>query len=91
MYVSGRNFLIWHGSEPELIVTDVDMIKEILNNKEGAYVQRKFGGPLLDLFGNGLPFSEGQKWSKLRKVADYAFHGQSLKVNLYNSCYSTLI
>ncbi|KAM3359238.1 cytochrome [Capsicum galapagoense] len=75
----GRNFLIWHGSEPELIVTDVDMIKEILNNKEGAYVQRKFGGPLLDLFGNGLPFSEGQKWSKLRKVADYAFHGQSLK------------
>ncbi|PHT33691.1 hypothetical protein CQW23_25491 [Capsicum baccatum] len=75
----GRNFLIWHGSEPELIVTDVDMIKEILNNKEGAYVQRKFGGPSLDLFGSGLPFSEGQKWSKLRKVADYAFHGQSLK------------
>ncbi|MCD7445912.1 hypothetical protein HAX54_024612 [Datura stramonium] len=75
----GRTFLVWHGSEPELVVTDVELIKEILSNKEGALAQRKFGGPLVDLFGNGLPFSEGQKWSKLRKVAEYAFHGQSLK------------
>ncbi|CAN4122018.1 unnamed protein product [Withania somnifera] len=75
----GKNFLVWHGSEPELVVTDVDLIKEILSNKKGALVQRKFGGSLFDLFGDGLPFSEGQKWSKLRKMAEYAFHGQSLK------------
>ncbi|XP_060215856.1 cytochrome P450 CYP749A22-like [Lycium barbarum] len=79
MKLYGRTFLVWHGSQPELVVTDVNLIKEILSNKEGALAQREFDGPLVDLFGNGLPFSEGQKWSKLRKVAEYAFHGQSLK------------
>ncbi|XP_060215855.1 cytochrome P450 CYP749A22-like [Lycium barbarum] len=75
----GRIFLFWHGSHPELVVTDVDLIKEILSNKEGSFLQHKLAGPLEDLFGDGLPFSEGQKWSKLRKVAEIAFHAQSLK------------
>ncbi|KAH7839468.1 hypothetical protein Vadar_004535 [Vaccinium darrowii] len=33
----GKNYLMWHGPQAQLVVTEPELIKEILNNKDGAY------------------------------------------------------
>lgn len=51
-------------------------------NKEGAY-QKKFIQNYVDKFlGDGLLASQGEKWLKMRKLANHAFHGESLKVSI---------
>ncbi|KAM3707056.1 hypothetical protein ACJW31_03G196000 [Castanea mollissima] len=75
----GKNFLLWNGSQPELIVTEPELIKEILNNRDNTYVKEKPGGYIDKLLGDGLVFSTGEKWTKMRKLANNAFHAESLK------------
>lgn len=72
--------------EAQLIITDPEMIKEVLNDKRKNYPKAKLGSDLFRIFGNGLVTSEGQRWAKSRKIANFAFHGDSLKViiNLIN-------
>ncbi|KAK4479839.1 hypothetical protein RD792_015381, partial [Penstemon davidsonii] len=48
-------------------------------NKEGMYLKMKVKGPAKKLLGDGLVMTEGEKWSKLRKIANHAFYAQSLK------------
>ncbi|KAG5594953.1 hypothetical protein H5410_036185 [Solanum commersonii] len=31
------------------------------------------------ILGDGLPTSKGEKWAKMRKLANHVFHGESLK------------
>ncbi|KAF6147033.1 hypothetical protein GIB67_036752 [Kingdonia uniflora] len=75
----GRNYLSWHGSTAQLIVTEPDLMKEILNNKNGDFVKTKTVGFLLKLLGDGLVTSEGKKWVRQRKLANPAFHAENLK------------
>ncbi|CAK9316778.1 unnamed protein product [Citrullus colocynthis] len=79
MSETGRSFLQWYGNEAQLIITDPEMIKEVLNDKQKSYPKAKLGSHLLRIFGNGLVTSEGQRWAKSRKIANFAFHGDSLK------------
>lgn len=60
-----------------------ELCKEILNNKEGAYPKRKLQGFVKKLVGDsmGTSTTEGGKWRKLKKLANHAFHGESLKVS----------
>jgi PHYB activation tagged suppressor 1 len=67
-----------------LIITEPELIKEILNNKDRAYPKAKAPNYVKQLLGDGLVTSEGEKWLKMRKLANHAFHGGSLKVN---SCF----
>ncbi|KAF6140063.1 hypothetical protein GIB67_001804 [Kingdonia uniflora] len=75
----GRTVLSWHGSKPQLIITDPDLIKEVLNNKNGVYLKVKAEGFIRKLLGDGLVTSEGKKWAKQRKLANHAFHAENLK------------
>lgn len=75
----GRNFLYWHGPQPQLVVTEAELIKEIMNNKDGAYPKLELGRYAKKLLGDGLSSTEGAKWVKLRKLANGVFHGESLK------------
>ncbi|KAI3719819.1 hypothetical protein L6452_20724 [Arctium lappa] len=75
----GRNFLNWYGAEAQLVVTDVELIKEILYNKDGAYPKIDLEGHAKKLLGDGLSSTKGHKWTKLRKLANGVFHGESLK------------
>nr|AYV88901.1 cytochrome P450 oxidase CYP749A86 [Polygala tenuifolia] len=75
----GKKFLIWLGPQPQLIVTEQDMIKEILNNKEKSYPKQEVWAYVKKLLGEGSVTSEGEKWTKMRKVANIAFHGDILK------------
>ncbi|KAL5759324.1 hypothetical protein ACOSQ2_018162 [Xanthoceras sorbifolium] len=75
----GKNFINWNGHQAQLVVTEPELIKEILNNKDGSYPKTKLEGYVKKLLGEGLVTSEGEKWFKQRKLANHAFHGESLK------------
>ncbi|XP_058193595.1 cytochrome P450 CYP749A22-like [Rhododendron vialii] len=75
----GKNYLIWHGPQAQLVVTEFELIKEILNNKDGTYIKAKVDVFSKKLLGDGIVLSEGKRWSKLRKIANHAFYAESLK------------
>ncbi|KAI3970763.1 hypothetical protein MKX01_024410 [Papaver californicum] len=75
----GKNFLCWIGPKPQLFITEVELVKEILNNKDGAYPKWKAEGYAKKLLGDGLVTTEGNKWVRQRKLANHAFHAESLK------------
>ncbi|KAL6203062.1 hypothetical protein ACLB2K_026766 [Fragaria x ananassa] len=74
----GRNFLQWYGVQPVLVVTEPELCKEILNNKDGVYPKQKPKKLGKKLLGDSISMAYGEKWVKLRKVSNHAFHGDSL-------------
>lgn len=78
--MTGKNYLQWYGYQAQLVVTEPELIKEILNNRERAFPKADNEGYVKKILGDGLVTTEGEKWGKLRKLANYAFHGESLKV-----------
>lgn len=80
MYISGKNVLTWVGTQPHLVVTEPELAKEILTDKEGVFPKIKSNGHLKKLVGDGLVMAAGTKWLKLRKIANHAFYAESLKV-----------
>lgn len=87
----GMNLLYWSGPKPKLLVTDPEMIKEILNHRDGTFLKLKPRGILKKLTGEGILIAEGKKWTKLRRVANHAFHGESLKSMIPDMITSTEI
>lgn len=81
--VTGRNFINWHGPEAQLFVTEPELIKEILNNKEDAYPKMEMQGYAKKLLGEAIITNEGEKWAKIRKLANHTFHANSLKVSIF--------
>ncbi|PIA25649.1 hypothetical protein AQUCO_11000053v1 [Aquilegia coerulea] len=77
----GLNFLIWHGSIPQLSLNQPDLIKEVLNNGNELLYPKPEPYPYLKkLLGDGLAtIRGGKKWSKKRKLVNHAFHGENLK------------
>ncbi|XP_011070908.1 cytochrome P450 CYP749A22 [Sesamum indicum] len=75
----GKNFLNWHGSECQLFVTEPELIKEILMNRDGAFPKMDMDGYAKKLLGEALITNEGEKWAKIRKLANHTFHAESLK------------
>ncbi|TYH26944.1 hypothetical protein ES288_A02G029600v1 [Gossypium darwinii] len=87
----GRNYLYWNGvracwingshgfNRAELVISEPELVKEILKNSEKTFPKRKPTIYLSKLLGNGLVTVEGEKWAKQRKLANYVFHGESLK------------
>lgn len=76
----GENFVNWNGSQADFVVTEVGLVKEIMNNK-GEY-PKTLTGIAKTLLGDGLATcNDAQKWAKQRKLANYAFHADSLKVS----------
>lgn len=78
------NFLYWYGPQPHLMVTEPELVRQILSNKDGAYQKIPVETHVKRLLGDGLVTSSGEKWFKMRKLGNQAFHGESLKVK---SCF----
>ncbi|XP_022945316.1 cytochrome P450 CYP749A22-like [Cucurbita moschata] len=89
----GKTFLQWYGMEAQLVITDPEMIKEVFHDRQKNYPKAKLDDHLLRIFGNGLVTSEGERWAKSRKIANYAFHGDSLKnmIPAMIECAATMI
>ncbi|CAA2982655.1 cytochrome P450 CYP749A22-like [Olea europaea subsp. europaea] len=77
--IYGSNFLYWIGPQAQLVVTEPELIKEVLNNKDGNYPKIDLEGFAKKLLGDGLSSSKGEKWANMRKVANHAFHAESLR------------
>ncbi|RZC70297.1 hypothetical protein C5167_033433 [Papaver somniferum] len=75
----GKIHLSWIGPRPQLFVSEVELIKEIMNDKDGVYPKTKSEGYFKKLLGDGLVSAQGNKWIKQRKLANHAFHAESLK------------
>ncbi|KAL6186714.1 hypothetical protein ACLB2K_042833 [Fragaria x ananassa] len=75
----GKKFLQWHGSQAQLVITEPELCKEVLNNKYRTFVKTDIPIFIKKLLGDGLVTTEGEKWGRLRKLANSAFHGESLK------------
>ncbi|PHT26424.1 hypothetical protein CQW23_33970 [Capsicum baccatum] len=79
LLTQGGIFSLRHGSKPYLFVTEPELIKEILANKEDTYPKMDMEGYAKKLLGEALITNEGEKWAKVRKVANHTFHAESLK------------
>ncbi|BFG16864.1 hypothetical protein CerSpe_031380 [Prunus speciosa] len=77
--IFGRNFLQWHGTQPQLVVAEPELSKEVMNNKHKLFRKQKSQGYVKKLLGDSISMAEGEKWVKLRKLATHAFHGESLR------------
>ncbi|OIT00020.1 PREDICTED: cytochrome P450 CYP749A22-like [Nicotiana attenuata] len=75
----GANFLYWYGLQPELVVTEPQLLKEILSNRNNNFPKIDLEGFSKKLLGDGVSSSKGEKWTKMRKLANHVFHGESLK------------
>ncbi|KAL7149222.1 hypothetical protein ABFS83_05G025400 [Erythranthe nasuta] len=75
----GENFLNWYGPQAQLVVTEAELVKEILNNKDENYPKINLEGHAKKLLGDGLSSSKGEKWANMRKLANRVFHADSLK------------
>ncbi|KAI3731698.1 hypothetical protein L1987_62887 [Smallanthus sonchifolius] len=80
MEISGKTFVYWNGPKPELVTTNLEILKEVINDKDENFPKDDVEGYLRILLGDGLVVSSGEKWVKMRKLANHVFHGQSLRV-----------
>ncbi|KAJ0100887.1 hypothetical protein Patl1_04981 [Pistacia atlantica] len=83
----GKNSFIWMGPMPIINITDPKLIREILLRHE------IFQKPELNSLGrsvfSGMGIYEGERWFKVRKTANPAFHLDKLKgmlPKMYLSC-----
>ncbi|KAK8987960.1 hypothetical protein V6N11_065564 [Hibiscus sabdariffa] len=75
----GKNYVFWDGVRAQLVISETELVKEVLKNSEKIYPKKKNSIYTSKLTGNGLPSIEGEKWVRQRKLANYVFHGESLK------------
>ncbi|XP_056165640.1 cytochrome P450 CYP749A22-like isoform X2 [Syzygium oleosum] len=76
----GRNYLSWYGTQAQLIITEPELIKEVLINRDKTFPKTGSRDFAKKLLGDGLVTTKGGvKWAKQRRLANHTFHGESLK------------
>ncbi|GMI64310.1 PHYB ACTIVATION TAGGED SUPPRESSOR 1 [Hibiscus trionum] len=75
----GKNYLSWKGIQAELVISEPELVKEVMRNSEKAFPKSKPSIYVRRLLGNGLVFVEGERWVKRRKLSNHTFHGERLK------------
>lgn len=75
----GRNYLSWYGPKAHFVVSEPELVKEILINKDRSYPKGDIPAYFRLLLGKGVTTSEGEKWTKHRKLSTYAFNAENLK------------
>lgn len=61
------------------MVTDPELVKEVLIDRHGVFLKPKFSAFVLKILGDGIGASRGAKWAKMRKLANHAFRAERLK------------
>ncbi|PON79754.1 Cytochrome P [Parasponia andersonii] len=74
----------WSNMYTQLLILEPELIKEVLNDRDKASHKPEINPYLKKILRDGLTMSQAGKWAKMRKLASFAFHNESLKVS---SCY----
>ncbi|KAL4567992.1 hypothetical protein LXL04_023591 [Taraxacum kok-saghyz] len=74
-----KTFLDWYGPQPELVIMDPQIIKEIASNRNVSLERPDLGSYHKKILGDGLVTSKGEKWARQRKLANHAFSVESSK------------
>lgn len=74
-----------------MVVSDPQVFREILSNKEGQFGKQRSILRIERLMANGLTTHQGDKWVAHRRIINHAFHLEKLKVSGMASCHSRLI
>ncbi|KAK8549934.1 hypothetical protein V6N13_055494 [Hibiscus sabdariffa] len=75
----GKNYLSWRGGQAQLAITELELIKEVLNNRDKVYQKAPPPFYIKKVMGNGLATSVGERWVKHRRLINHAFQGDCLK------------
>ncbi|KAK8365114.1 hypothetical protein V6Z11_A02G030900 [Gossypium hirsutum] len=75
----GKNFVYWNGARAELVISEPELIKEVLKNSEQIFQKKQLSDIGMKFLENGLISIVGGKWAKHRKLANHTFHRESLK------------
>ncbi|KAL8131887.1 hypothetical protein AgCh_007699 [Apium graveolens] len=73
----GKNSFMWFGPAPRLLVTDPELIKEVMN-KNNIFKKIK-QNPIVRMFSHGLASIYGDQWAQYKKLLAPAFHLHKLK------------
>ncbi|KAJ4725157.1 Cytochrome P450 [Melia azedarach] len=83
----GKNSFEWFGPNPCLNITEPKLISEVLLKHEIFKKPRR--NPISKYLVQGMVMYEGEKWSKVRKIANPAFYFEKLKdllPEMHTSC-----
>ena len=63
-----------------MVITEAELIRDILSNKSGHFEKFNFNERLLKMLALGIASYDGEKWAKHRRIVNPAFHLEKLKV-----------
>ncbi|KAJ8492528.1 hypothetical protein OPV22_014249 [Ensete ventricosum] len=88
----GKISFTWAGPVPEVTITDVGLVRQLLLNMSHDFEKPKLN-PLAKFFFRGVFTYEGEKWAKHRRILNPAFHMEKLKQMLpaFRTCCNDLI
>ncbi|KAB2057507.1 hypothetical protein ES319_A11G173700v1 [Gossypium barbadense] len=76
----GKRFIYWHGIEPRMCLTEIELIKELMTKHHlvtgKSWLQQQGSKHFT---GKGLLMANGQEWYHQRHIAAPAFMGDKLK------------
>ncbi|KAK3127816.1 hypothetical protein QOZ80_7AG0578770 [Eleusine coracana subsp. coracana] len=75
----GRTFVYWTGARPNVCLADVNMVKQVLFDRNGLYPKNLINPHISRLLGKGLVLTDGEEWKRHRKVVHPAFNMDKLK------------
>ncbi|KAL3828740.1 hypothetical protein ACJIZ3_017542 [Penstemon smallii] len=75
----GKNSFTWVGPKPQLIISEAELVKIVLNKHRIYQKSFNFKNKIARLVVGGIVYYEGDEWSKSRMKLNPAFHVNELK------------
>ncbi|XP_020598546.1 cytochrome P450 709B2-like [Phalaenopsis equestris] len=75
----GGTFIYSIGEKTRLFISDPELIKEVLSNKFGFYMKLDPGAGITALLGKGLVLTDGEQWTRHKRVVNPAFTMERIK------------
>uniref|UniRef100_A0ACD6APJ3 Uncharacterized protein n=1 Tax=Avena sativa TaxID=4498 RepID=A0ACD6APJ3_AVESA len=75
----GKTFLYWIGPIPAICSTDMELVKQVLEDRTGLF-QKEYLNPSLEgILGNGVISANGDDWRRHRRIVYPIFNHENLK------------
>lgn len=75
----GKTFLYWLGPIPAICSSDIELVKQMLEDRTDLFPKDYLNPSLEIIFGKGVVFANGDDWKRHRKVVNPIFHLDNLK------------